>query len=171
MTRVYPAPLITLMSDSLTDEARRALEPCGDGATLIITVGNTLRADDGVGPFIGEKLARPGARFKLINAFDRPENVVDDAVNLNPGKVIIIDAANFGGKPGEVRIIPSGNIHESSFLTHSFPLRVIAGIIQEDTGAETVFLGIQPKRMDYGEGLSPEVAGAADGIVKYLLSL
>lgn len=159
------------MSNLLTDEARRALEPCCDGATLIITVGNTLRADDGVGPFIGEKLSCPGVRFKLIIAFDRPENVIDDAVNFKPGKIIIIDAADFGGSPGEIRVIPPESIPETSLSTHSFPLRVIAGIMKEDTGAETVFLGIQPKRMDYGEGLSPEVAGAADGIVKYLLSL
>jgi len=42
------------MSEFLTDEIKAAIAP--KGRTLLITIGNPLRFDDGVGPFVGEQV-------------------------------------------------------------------------------------------------------------------
>jgi len=42
------------MSNSLTKEILAALNI--EGRTLLVTIGNSFRGDDGVGPFIGEKI-------------------------------------------------------------------------------------------------------------------
>lgn len=138
------------------------------GITLVITVGNYLRSDDSVGPYIAGNIHSPRKNLIVLDAGDRPENFIDRAVEANPTKTIIIDAADFGGVPGELRIIPEHVIPDKPLSTHSFPLSIIARLLAEDTGSEVSFLGIQPENMDFGEGLSPKVKSAADEIIKLI---
>ena len=141
-----------------------------DGTTLIIAVGNTLRHDDGVGPYIAEQLRN--SKFEvldnvqIINVEEKPERAIDEAARVKPAKTIIIDAADFGGKVGEVRIIDIEDIPATTLSTHTFPLPIIAKIIEEDSKAPVYFLGVQPARMDLGEGLSCEVLKTAEEVIK-----
>ena len=132
---------------------------------LIVTVGNSLRGDDGVGSYIASKLSDLPKGFLLLDAGDRPENIVTDAVDLRPARTVIIDAADFGGAPGEARFIPDDAIPQTPLSTHSFPLPVITSILRQDTGSEVRFLGIQAKFLGLGEVISPEVLAAADEII------
>lgn len=166
MTRVFPVLLIFSMSNLLTADIIRLFYPQAKD-TLIITVGNHLRSDDGVGPYIADCYKEKGS-FTLIDAGFSPERIIEQAKELFPKKIIVIDAANFGGIPGESRIIPQETLEEVSLSTHTIPMSVIARLISEDTGAEVFFLGIQPKTVNFGEGLSPEVKKTADVIVKLL---
>ncbi|TAN40957.1 MAG: hydrogenase 3 maturation endopeptidase HyCI [Nitrospirae bacterium] len=143
-------------------------EPVPGGVTLVITVGNGLRSDDGAGPYIAAKAAEPHPGVALLDAGDKPENVLDKAVSFKPARTIIIDAADFGGQPGDIRLLPEDAIPSNTLTTHTFPLPVVAKMIAEDTGSEIFFIGIQPKSMAFGEGLSDEVRAAADLIVQYI---
>ena len=171
-----------------------------EGRTLLVTIGNSFRGDDGVGPFIGESIRSKNSRFdehssghgtrhslgrfdehssghgtrhslenfKVINAYSSPENIVSDAVDFKPNKIIIIDAANFGGEPGEIRIIPLDKVAKySSLSTHNFPLQVTFGIILKDTGATLTIIGVQSEKMEYEEKLSPKVKIAALNLIDY----
>ena len=148
---------------------------------MIVAVGNDLRGDDGVACYIAEKMEpkteRLGSIFNgnrevysqvpiIVNAGNNPENVIDEIVLLKPLKVIIIDAANFQGGPGEARIIKEEQINSVVLSTHMFPLGAVAKLIKEDTGAEVVFLGIQPKNMELGDKISDEVKNTANEIIK-----
>lgn len=147
------------------------LKPDPKGITLIITVGNTLRHDDGVAPLIAERISKSkfqNPNIVILNVGEKPENAIDEAVKVKPTKTIIIDAADFGGEIGEARIIDIEHIPETTMSTHTFPLPIIAKMIEEDTGSKVCFLGIQPARMDLGEGLSDKVRATADLIVKSL---
>jgi hydrogenase 3 maturation protease len=135
--------------------------------TLIITVGNSLRADDGAGPYIGSKLT-PQKSFDLINAESRPEDALDQAKDLNPKRIIIIDAADFEGNPGEIKIIPDEAIPEKTLSTHSIPLNLVARLLKQDTQAEIIFLGIQPQEVGYKEELSEPVKQACEMIIETL---
>ncbi|OGC08305.1 hydrogenase maturation peptidase HycI [candidate division WOR-1 bacterium RIFOXYD2_FULL_36_8] len=164
------------MSNLLTAEIKDLFSKSNKGLTLLITVGNDLRGDDGVGPYIYERTAEKGfldskPRFYLLNAFDKPENIIDEAVKLAPSKVIIIDAADFGGEAGEARIIEKENIPQTTLSTHTFPLPVIAKILEEDTGAEVFFLGIQPQNIELGNGLSDAVKKTAKEIISCMKSI
>ena len=151
---------------SLSEEIRAAIAP--RGRTLLITVGSALRADDGVGAFVGENLSFSGAARLVINAYDTPENIAQDAIDFKPEKIVLIDAARFGGKPGELRIIPFDAINRHAVIsTHNFPLSVTFSVIAEDTGAELVVLGIEPGSTGYTECLSPEVKDSALNLVQY----
>lgn len=151
---------------NLPGDIRAAIAP--KGRTLLVTVGSSLRADDGVGPFIGESLRVSGDALKVINAYTTPENIAQAAIAWKPDKIVVVDAARFGGKPGEFRIIPLDRVNQQTVMsTHSFPLSVTFSIIKEDTGAELVVLGIEPGSMDFAEGLTPEVKDSALNLVEF----
>ncbi|MBN2058126.1 MAG: hydrogenase 3 maturation endopeptidase HyCI [Candidatus Saganbacteria bacterium] len=152
----------------LTAEVKQALTPATTGITLIITVGNTLRSDDGVGPYIAEGCSRLKAGLALLDVGDKPENGIDQAVNSKASKVVFIDAADFGGHVGEARLVPKEQIPQTSLSTHTFPLPVIAKMIEEDAKAKVLFLGIQPAKVELGEGLNKKVRATGDEIIALL---
>jgi hydrogenase 3 maturation protease len=152
-----------LLAGNLTD----LLTPQKFSRTLIITVGNCFRADDGVGPYIASCL-KQSFRLSVIDAGSTPENIIDQAVKLSAQRIIFIDAADFNGTPGELRLIDSEHIPETSLSTHSVPLPVVSRILYEDTKALIYFIGIQPKSVEHIEGLSSEVSSAADALIKHI---
>jgi hydrogenase 3 maturation protease len=158
------------MSPSWSDEVAAALAP--KGRTLVITLGSTLRADDGVGPYVCSHVKFKRPDLKLLDAGTTPENIAQTAINWKPDKIILVDAAHFKGRAGEVRAIPLSAIDQAMPLsTHSFPLSVTFSIVKEDTKAELAVVGIQAKSLDYKEGLSPEVEESGRKLVDYFNSL
>ena len=154
------------MSNTWTDEVKAALAP--RGRTLVITLGSILRADDGVGPYVFERVKFRRPDLRLIDAGTTPENIAQTAIDWRPDKVILIDAAHFQGTAGELRVIPLEEINRQTVLsTHSFPLSVTFSIVKEDTGAELVVVGVQAKSLDYKEGLCPEVEESASKLADY----
>lgn len=166
MTRAFPALSIFWMLSLLTAEIIEALSPTKNGLTLLITVGNSMRSDDGVGPYIFSNIDYRISNIEILNAEDRPENIIDEAIGLKPEKVVIIDSASFSGKPGEVRIIPEEHINDTTLSTHMFPLGAIAKLIKDDTGAQVLFLGIQQANIGFGEKISSEVLKTAEEIIE-----
>ena len=138
------------------------------GTTLLITVGNTLRGDDGVGPYIARNVPSPKEHIIILDAGERPESIVNRAAELRPARTIIIDAADFGGKPGEVRLLSEDDIPQSSLSTHAFPLGVIARLLAMDAGSEILFLGIQPESVEWKEMPSLPVRETAHEIIRLI---
>ncbi|MGD9641696.1 MAG: hydrogenase 3 maturation endopeptidase HyCI [Elusimicrobiales bacterium] len=154
------------MSPSWNDEAAAALVP--KGRTLVVTLGSTLRADDGVGPYVCSHVAFNRPDMLLLDAGTTPESIAQTAINWKPDKVILVDAAHFKGRAGEVRVIPLEAINQAMPIsTHSFPLSVTFSIVKEDTGCELAVIGVQAKSLDYREGLSPEVEKTAIELAEY----
>ncbi len=154
------------MSTSLTEEIKAAIAP--KGRTLLITIGNPLRADDGVGPFVGEQVRFKSSEHSVINAYTTPENIAQTAIDFKPEKIILLDAAHFGGRPGELRLIPLEHINQAAVIsTHSFPLSVTFSVVREDTGAQLVALGVEPGSMEFKEGLTPAVKESALSLIEY----
>ncbi len=109
---------------------------------------------------------KPG--LVLLDAGDKPENIIDEAVKQSPKKAVIIDAAVFGGQVGEARLVDKGHIPQTTLSTHTFPLPVIARIVEEDTKAQVFFIGIQPAKVELGEGLHQAVKETADEIIELI---
>lgn len=151
------------MSNSLTAEITDLLRP-SEGLDVIICVGNPMRSDDGVGPYIASKIAG-SPRLKIFDAGYTPENIIDEVKAVKPDRIIFIDAADFRGKAGEIRMIGEEEIPESGLSTHAIPLKVICGILRADTGSDVRFIGIQPADVSFSEKMSSEVKGAADLLI------
>jgi hydrogenase 3 maturation protease len=131
----------------------------------VLGVGSDLRGDDGVGPYLSEKLSLlNNDSFLSINGDLVPENFTQDLRNFQPKNVIIIDAAFMEKIVGEVEIIRINDITGISFSSHSMPLSVLGKYLSKETGANIFILGIQADRIDFGIDISEKVKVAADKI-------
>ena len=140
------------------------------GRVVIACIGNEIRGDDGIGPFIAGLLT-PSERVRVVNCGETPENFLGVIAGSSPEKVVIVDAAHFRGEPGEIRIVEKDSIEGGGFSTHDAILTLFADYIEQQTGAKTYFLAIQPKRSEVGEGLSPEIEKVAREIADAINSV
>jgi hydrogenase 3 maturation protease len=66
-----------------------------------------------------------------------------------------------GLEPGQFRIIPAERVGLLGLSTHSMPLSLFMDYVQDIAGT-VVLVGVQPRTMSFGEGLSPEIVVAGD---------
>ncbi|MFH1688732.1 MAG: hydrogenase 3 maturation endopeptidase HyCI [Candidatus Eisenbacteria bacterium] len=137
------------------------------GKIVVVGIGNTLRADDGAGSLVAERLMarHPDAVFDAAQA---PENYLAPIRRAAPDVVVLVDAADFRGSPGEVRTATTEDVEGLMMGTHAAPLSMFMRIVKEDTGADVILLAVQVVTTELGEDLSDEVAGAVDGLVSRL---
>lgn len=149
-------------------EELRKLQESLQGKTVIFTVGNLLKGDDGFGPVLASRI-----KDKVPTVIDggiSPENFVHSIIREAPDTILVIDAADFKGKSGQARIFaPEEIAHLGYFSTHSFPITFILKFLQEKCrNAKVIFLGVQPKSVRFGEGLSQEME-EAEGCLRQAL--
>jgi len=133
------------------------------GKTLVVGIGNPLREDDYIGCYIAENLKDTVVSF---NVEVNPEVFIDDIVSENPDTILIFDAADFGGRPGEVRLIEEGNIDRFTLSSHTIPISFFIHLLKMKTSADIYIIGIQPVSTGYREGLSGIVRKTGDDILK-----
>ncbi len=135
-------------------------------------IGNRLRKDDGIGPFIIEKLRKKIKEKILIDAGETPENYLEFIISKNPEELIIIDAADFGEIPGKWRVFTEEDIRREkirSFSTHSIPLSLWIELLKRELpNLKVKLIGIQPQETDFGEGISDILKKKVEEVIKYI---
>lgn len=131
---------------------------------LVVGIGNPMKGDDGAGPAVAEGVA-PSKDITALNCLEAPENYIGKMTRSGAATVVLADAVEMGEKPGAARLMGTAELREAGPSTHSISLSLIADTIREESGAEVFLLGIQPKSVKLGEGLSDEVAGAVKEIL------
>lgn len=139
------------------------------GKIVVLGIGNRLRNDDAAGSVVAELLKNTDAGIISIDSETTPENWTGKIARINPEKVIIIDTANFNGKPGEIRVLREDQIDYYGFSTHTLPISFVIDDLKSRCSAEIILLGIQPKNTDFGEHISPEVKKSIHLIKKIIL--
>ncbi|MFX0169140.1 MAG: hydrogenase maturation peptidase HycI [Candidatus Hodarchaeota archaeon] len=140
--------------------------------TAIIGIGNDLKADDGVGPYIIDKLqTQVPPHIELINASTVPENFINHLIETTPSLILLIDAALMNSKPGTIRLIDKSNIGGVAFSTHQLPLTFFIEYIENNIKTTILILGIQPLTDEFTLPLSQPVQTAAQQIIKTLTQL
>jgi hydrogenase 3 maturation protease len=152
----------------LSETVKQALLPHPIGKTCYLIMGNALRGDDGVGPWIGGRLVVPSERVRVLDAGERLDRWVEAVVQWGPDKLIIIDAANFGQNPGNVAVLSSQTMEESALSTHAFPLNIFVSYIDSEKPMRKEYIGIQVQECCLGQHLSKPVEAAAQEIVSFL---
>jgi hydrogenase 3 maturation protease len=145
----------------------------GRKKVVIAGIGNPIRTDDYVGLNIVEKLkGKLPETVCLLEAETVPESYLLDIEEFNPSHLLLIDAAFLGLNPGEASLLEAEKIVDySAITTHLLPLRIFCDYVKQATGAKIALLLIEPKSMEFGEGLTAEVHVAAERLTKILLSL
>ena len=154
---------------NMEDELRTWL----DDATIVVVagIGNAIRSDDYVGVRIVEDLrGKVSEAVRLIECETVPESFVDEIVAIKPSHVLLIDAAMLGLIPGTVHLYDAEEVmNVPTISTHTLPLRVFCDYVRTLTGAKIALLLIEPKNVDFGEGLTLDVEGAATRVEIALL--
>lgn len=138
---------------------------------VIVCLGNDLRNDDGIGPYIARNIKNN--KFKIIDAGQVFENYIYDIINYRPTDIIIIDAAFFGGSTGDVSLIGEDKISCVKMVsTHALPLTHILDIIKAELNNVNIYIiGIQISNTGFGEDISDSVKKVGDDIINYINSI
>ncbi|MDR1992855.1 MAG: hydrogenase 3 maturation endopeptidase HyCI [Nitrososphaerota archaeon] len=141
--------------------------------TIIAGIGNPIRGDDYAGLKIAECLqGKVSNNVCVIECETVPESYLLDIENFHPTHVLLVDAAVLGIPPGKTRLVDVSAIAWfSAFSSHVLPLRVFCEYIIKMTGAKVALLLIEPKNMEFGGPLSPEVKTAVDKLTGILMDL
>jgi len=134
---------------------------------LLVGIGNVIRGDDGLGPYIAQTFKAEG--WETIDCGTVPENFTSKIKQLQPELVVFVDAAEMDLPPGEFRIIPKEQIKDFSCGTHNLPLSLMMDFLQQSIDAEMAFVGVQPVSVDDGEGLSSEVFQGLEKLTQALI--
>lgn len=139
------------------------------GRVCVLGVGNRYRRDDGAGSLVAEYLVgRTDARS--IDAGEVPENYLEQVAQSHPDTVLILDAFDFGGAPGDLRILDPDRVGASGLSTHALSLRMTAEYLSIRTRARLVFLAIQPADIGFGTELSENVSRAVELLKETLIA-
>ena len=128
---------------------------CIKGNIVIVVLGNDLRGDDGAGILFGN-LVKEHTSLTVINGGDAPENITGLVVKKYPDTILIVDAMDFGGKPGDVKLVSGERLEKDVVSTHG-SLKLFVEYLEKMTGARVQILGFQPKSFELGKEISPEV--------------
>jgi len=151
---------------------RQILNLINSCSAVFVGVGNSMRSDDAVGPYvisrINHRLSTNDQRLHFIDAGEMPENYIGKISQLKPRTVVVIDALDFKTTGGDVKIAKASGLRQVSFSTHGMSLGLFSEQIKRLCDAEIFVIGIQPQSLDMGEALSPAVKRSAEELVEII---
>lgn len=134
---------------------------------ILLGVGNDIRGDDAIGEEVAREFEREG--WDVEDCGTMPENFIPHIEEGIYQEVVIVDAANMGLEPGEIRRVPRDRLGVFTMSTHALPLSLVMDFLAGK--AETVTLiGIQPKDMSLREGMTPELEKAKEELLELLMT-
>jgi len=146
------------------DCVESALADWLQGPALILGVGNPLRGDDAVGPEVCARMESPNA----VDCGDAPERYLGLAADAAVGRVLIVDAMDFGGEAGEIAFCRAEDLVERFGTTHDSGLAVLSRYVEAEHGKPVAVLGIQPCDTRFGADVSAAALAAIEKVSAWL---
>lgn len=148
----------------------------GKGRIVIMGVGNPLKGDDAAGLLCAEALlkgipAKERRGVKILRAYDVPENYTGIIRKFRPTRVIIIDAALAGLKPGEIFVLEKEKIAIEEISSHKIPLMVLISYLEQSIECKVTVLGIQARDLSFGAPVSPIIKTAVKTVADFLTGI
>ncbi|OHB59930.1 MAG: hypothetical protein A2167_00475 [Planctomycetes bacterium RBG_13_46_10] len=149
----------------MTDTARKNV--------VVIGLGNVLLSDEGIGVHIINKLSSLKRQFPFVDFIDAGTGGMNILHILECRcKAIIIDCANMGVEPGQIKkFTPDQAVSVktlSHYSLHEQDLLQIIGMAKrlDQCPQEIVIFGIQPENTGYGQKLSRKLMNKMDDYIK-----
>jgi hydrogenase maturation protease len=84
---------------------------------------------------------------------------------------LIVDAADIGGKPGDITLVEVDKIRNFGISTHTANLSLLFMVIPQEKRPDAVLIAVQPGSTESGRGLSDAVRDSLDGLEHLFLQL
>lgn len=140
----------------------------------IVGLGNILLKDEGVGVWIVRELEKRNLPpdIEIIDGGTSSFEIFPSMKNIY--KLIIIDALKGGEEPGTVyRFCPEDLFATSDSYVSLHQINMLEGLIfAEKTGKtpqETVIIGIEPKEIDWGLGVTSDIKRKIPDIINIVM--
>lgn len=142
-----------------------------EGKVVVMGIGNTLHNDDGIGSLLASRI-KGKVPYIVYDAGPNPENYLGKIIKDKPDNVVIIDAVDFGGRPGEFREMEGEDLETANlFSTHNASLSLTINYLKNNLKLDIIILIIQPQDIGFGEKLSPAVQEALDTLERWFSRL
>ncbi|MCK9265341.1 hydrogenase nickel incorporation protein HypB [bacterium] len=137
---------------------------------VVVGLGDRMKGDDAAGCEIAEQLHKEdiSENVKIINAENAIENYIGVIKGFKPDRIYFVDAVDFSGTPGEVRLMEAGSLVSNTSSTHTLALPLIIENIKAETSAKCTIVGVQPKKILFSQKISNEVREGIMNAVKML---
>jgi hydrogenase maturation protease len=149
-------------------------DPISPKKIVILGVGNLLLSDEGIGVHVADQLMKMDlpAEVSVIEGGTEGFRLID--IITEADRLIVVDAVKGGGAPGsiyhfdmdEVPDSPSGfktSVHQIGILE----VINLSGLIGKKP--YTTVIGVEPKSLDMGMELSPEIKDKVPRIIQLVL--
>lgn len=123
--------------------------------------------DDGVGSHLAEAL-QGVPDLSAVDGGSVPENHLEAVARTDPDTILLVDATDFAGAPGECRLLQESELAMCGVSTHAGSPKMLSLYLANRTGAKIALLAIQPANSQEGAGLSRAVQAAIDYLTKIL---
>jgi len=138
---------------------------------VVIGVGNLLMKDDGFGIHVLERLRAEKINAEIVDAMTNVQILLSAMEGKK--KAIIVDAIDFAGEVGEVKIIrfnPEKIPKDLKLSVHDIHFKDAIAMAKGvyDLPEEIVVVGVKPKEIKPEIGLSREVEEKIDEVVEII---
>jgi hydrogenase maturation protease HycI len=124
--------------------------------TVILGIGNLLQGDDAIGPKLADYL-HGRVEATVINGGEVPENFLSSIQAAQPEVVLIVVALELGAESGCFAVMDADRLRAIENFTRNPGLAFLAVMIQDNTNAEVVLVGVQPEGTAFAAELSEPV--------------
>jgi hydrogenase maturation protease HycI len=128
-----------------------------EGVVVVMGIGNPLRGDDAAGSLAARRILGSQG-VCVIDAQDVPENYLLQVVNQHPDTIVLIDSVDLHSAPGSVAFLDRDQLAEYWPSTHRMPIRMLMEILDQETHARVIGIGIQPAHTEFLNPVSDAVA-------------
>jgi hydrogenase 3 maturation protease len=158
------------MIDKSTEALFTTLQKVSSDDILLVGIGNTLKADDGIGPAICSRLKKVIPN-NVIDAGTVPENYIQVIIKKAPKVILFIDATDFGLPPGTIKVFKADELSTVGITTHTLSPRLLTDVISQSISAKIIYVGIQPKSTQIGKPLSQEIQLTKEKLLKMFMQI
>ena len=143
------------------------LEQCLERRPTLVGIGSRWHADDAAGPAVISRVS-DRVSTKCIDAGDAPERHLGEVIESGAEAVLLLDAVDFGGVPGEIALFAVGDLPGRASTTHTSSLQLLMRYLEAEGNAEVLLVGIQPASVAFGNAMSAEVVASVDALAELL---
>ena len=117
-----------MTADSIEEQLKQFISDAKRVAVL--GIGNSMRTDDGLGPFIVENMKTKHPDTYIENVGSVPEAFARPLAEFGADRVIMVDAADMRKPVGHIELVTKNRIGGIAISTHHMPLSfLVVGVV------------------------------------------